>query len=117
MVQNLIRSALVHFHAIEKPDFYTKFLSLYPSPEEIKPGVLIVVGNSKFKKWACLKCPDGCGETILLSLSQSRRPRWTVVVDWLGRPTICPSIRQLDGCKSHFWLKQGTVEWCSDSRC
>lgn len=115
MLQHLIRSALVYFRAIEKPDFYTKWLSRHPSPEKIKPNVVVIVGNSKFQKWACFKCPDGCGETILLSLSQSRRPRWTVTADWMGRPTIHPSIRQLDGCKSHFWVKQGKVKWCSDS--
>ena len=34
-----------------------------------------------------------------------RRPRWTVAADWLGRPTIDPSVRKLDGLYAHFWIK------------
>ncbi len=114
-LRNAMRSLLVWFRLIPKPDFYVKFVSIHPSPEEIRSGQMIVVGDRKFKKWVCLQCPDGCGENVLLSLSQSRRPSWEVSADWLGRPTVSPSVRKLDGCKSHFWVRQGKIDWCADS--
>ncbi|WP_206431681.1 DUF6527 family protein, partial [Sphingomonas koreensis] len=37
-------------------------------------------------------------------------------LDWLCRPSITPSINQLNACGCHFWIKDGAVEWCRDSR-
>ena len=36
-------------------------------------------------------------------------------MDFLDRPTIHPSVRQLDGAYAHFWVKSGYVEWCADT--
>ncbi|MGB4950377.1 MAG: DUF6527 family protein [Rhizobiaceae bacterium] len=66
-------------------------------------------------KWACFRCPCGCGETIKLSLSKNRRPRWTAISDWLKRPAISPSVRQTNECRCHFWIRQGRIDWCKDS--
>jgi len=74
-----------------------------------------MVGTLDRWKWACLRCPGGCGEILLLSLNPTGRPRWTAAIDWLGRPTVQPSVKQLDGCRCHFWIRCGMVEWCSDS--
>lgn len=51
----------------------------------------------------------------MLSLSKSTRPRWSVTIDRLGRPTLQPSVRQVAGCYSHFWVRRGAVEWCGDT--
>jgi hypothetical protein len=86
----------------------------YPD-ETLAPGVLHVVGGKNYQKWAYLKCPCGCGAQIMLSLSTTKRPNWTVTFDWLGRPTIRPSIWQSDGCFSHFWVREGRIEWTKDT--
>lgn len=81
---------------IKKPDFVVQIVPQHPTPEQIKLGRMLIVKDSGHWKWACFQCPT-CGETILLSLSQIRRPRWKLMIDWLGRPTVYPSIRQTDG--------------------
>ncbi|WP_353620311.1 DUF6527 family protein [Mesorhizobium sp. C432A] len=86
-----------------------------PPPDALTPGVLFIVGPKRIPKWVTAQCPSGCGTSLLLSLSQSRRPRWSIALDWLGRPTLAPSVRRTDGCQCHFWLRKGTVEWCADS--
>lgn len=50
----------------------------------------------------------------MLSVSMNRRPRWRTLVDWLGRPTVEPSIRQVNECRCHFWVCCGRVVWCAD---
>jgi hypothetical protein len=50
-----------------------------------------------------------------LSLNQARHPCWAASIDRLGRPTLHPSVRQLNECKCHFWIREGTVHWCTDS--
>ncbi|MER2508151.1 MAG: DUF6527 family protein [Amaricoccus sp.] len=75
---------------------------------------MIVVRDPK-DKWACFPCPCRCGEIVKLPLGHARRPRWSVAIDKLNRPTISPSIRQTSGCLSHYWIRRGRIEWCKDS--
>lgn len=112
MWRQLVRRMLVRLRFIPSPDLVGLTMNRHPTPAELKPGVLIVVQDEDRLKWACFRCPGGCGEKLQLSLRPSRRPRWTIGVDWLLRPTIEPSINQLNHCRCHFWIKSGSVEWC-----
>lgn len=56
-------------------------------------------------------CPCGCGDVIELLLLSSMTPHWTLSVDRLRRPTLSPSVWRTTGCGSHFWLRNGRVEW------
>ncbi|MDV4146480.1 DUF6527 family protein [Shimia sp. FJ5] len=75
----------------------------------------MIIVRDGVDKWACFHCPSGCGETIKLSLSKNRMPRWTAMSDWLRRPTISPSVRQTNECRCHFWIRCGRIDWCRDS--
>lgn len=114
-LRSSIRQLLVWLRYIRKPDLFAHTVPTHPAPEDIKPGQILVVCDAKYQKWACFHCPGGCGESILLSLNQKRHPCWGVTIDWLGRPTLHPSVRQLNECRCHFWVRQGVVEWCPDS--
>ncbi|WP_420877533.1 DUF6527 family protein [Roseibium polysiphoniae] len=54
---------------------------------------------------ACLTCPDGCGRTINLSLNPTRRSRCSVVGDFWTRPTVQPSVHQINDCGCQFFDK------------
>jgi len=108
------RLILVKLGVISKPIYTSRFYITHPSDKAIKNGEIAVVRDGKLLKWCRFRCPCGCEEIILLSLGQSRSPRWQVNIDWLERPTLSPSVRRLDGCKSHFWVKGGKIDWCSD---
>lgn len=115
MWRDIARQALVAAGIIPRPDLVARVMDSHPTPGDLKPGVLVVVQDGDRAKWACLRCPGGCGEKLQLSLNLSRRPRWAVSLDWLQRPSVSPSIHQLNDCRCHFWIKGGTVEWCVDS--
>ncbi len=100
---------------LRKPDFRVRWAADMPPREDLAPGVLVVVGDKRSPKWVTMQCPSKCGTPLLLSLSQARRPRWSVSTDWWGRPTLAPSVRRTDGCRCHFWLRKGAVEWCADT--
>ena len=110
-----IRSISESMGFIRRADIVAQYVADHPNSESMRPGELYVVGNKHFQKWALFQCPCGCGDTIMLSLSAKRRPSWTVCIDWLGRPSLSPSVRQIGGCYSHFWLKQGRLKWCADT--
>lgn len=59
-----------------------------------------------------MRCPCGCGQTIELMLIREARPRWDLDVDEAGHPSLHPSVWLQRGCRSHFWLKRGRVQWC-----
>lgn len=114
-VVGIIRWGLEFLGVIPKTGHVTQFVVDHPDRESMASDRVYVVGDRAFQKWATFRCPCGCGDTIMLSLSQKRRPSWTVVSDWLGRPTLDPSVRQTGGCYSHFWLRRGSIEWCADT--
>lgn len=86
-----------------------------PSQESVKDGVIYVVGSQGYAKWAYLRCPCPQHDVIMLNLSKHRRPAWTVRVKGKNIPDIYPSIWQLDGCYSHFWIRDGKVNWAKGS--
>jgi hypothetical protein len=115
MWRDLLRQLLVNIGIIRRPDLVGRVMDRHPTPDELPPGVLVVVKDGEHLKWACFRCPGGCGEKLQLSLNPRRRPRWTVGLDWLRRPNVTPSVHQLNTCRCHFWIKRGGVEWCADS--
>ncbi len=115
MIKRLIAKTLRRLGIIQFELLARKAQS-YPSELKLNPGEIVHVVDGGIEKWACLKCPGGCGTIIPLSLSQGRRPRWEIALDWLGRPTVKPSVHQQNHCGCHFWIRQGHIEWCADGR-
>lgn len=58
-----------------------------------------------------MQCPCGCGQRIELPLLAEVKPRWNIRVDQLNRPTLSPSVWLRDGCRSHFFVKNGRIVW------
>jgi len=114
-LRTTIARTLVWLGIIDKPAFSVSSARDMPGREELNSGEIVIVGPLERPKWLTFPCPSGCGEPLLLSLNKERRPRWSIQCDWLGRPSISPSVHRTDGCRCHFWLRKGRVEWCKDS--
>lgn len=115
MWRDFVRRVLVLLRLIEAPKYRVEYWDRQPKPEQLVDGLIVVVQGETHPKWACLRCPGGCGNRLQLSLNRRRRPRWTVSRDWLSRPSIDPSILQRGACGAHFWITGGMVRWCDDS--
>jgi hypothetical protein len=100
---------------IAKPRFLARFSETTPAKDQLAETDLVIVRSGDFLKWICFRCPCGCGEKISLSLATNRRPQWRVSVDRFGMPTVSPSVWQTAGCYSHFWIRDGRVDWCPGS--
>lgn len=114
MIKRTVRWILRTLGIIPKPRFIVRHLVSHPKIHEIAEHEIVIVGDARLQKWACFKCPGGCGAKIMLSLSKSRRPCWKITQDWIDRPTISPSVWQQNECKCHFWIRDGGVKWCRD---
>lgn len=114
-VQAFLLWLLVALRLIRRPELSVALVADHPDPGAMKVGVIYVVGGAGYRKWAYFRCPADHDEIVQLSLMRERRPRWTVTTDFLGRPTIHPSVRQLEGSYAHFWVRNGRIDWCPDT--
>jgi hypothetical protein len=115
VLQEIILRVLIWLGLIRQPDYLMQLVSDHPDHAQMQPGLIYVVGGRSYQKWAYFLCPTGNGELIQLSLQAKQRPRWEIRQDFLGRPTVYPSVRQLEGSFAHFWIRSGQVVWCEDS--
>lgn len=74
-------------------------------------SVVAVVKSGGKRKWVLMRCPCGCGEDLALNLMRSHRPVWELSVNQAGQASLHPSVHATT-CGAHFWLKNGTVNWC-----
>lgn len=81
-------------------------------PDELQGNKLYVVGENGHYWLAALRCPCGCGDSIQLPMIEGQRPRWALKQESRRLPSLSPSVDRTVGCRSHFWLKQGTIRWC-----
>jgi hypothetical protein len=73
----------------------------------------LVMAREGGEDWCVgMRCPCGCGRTIELLLIREAKPRWDLTLDASGCPSLKPSVWLQGDCRSHFWLRQGRVEWC-----
>jgi len=58
-------------------------------------------------------CPCGCNRTVELHLLPEAHPHWKLTINQKGLPTLSPSVWLKDGCRSHFWIRDGKIIWCN----
>ncbi|MDW7663049.1 MAG: DUF6527 family protein [Bacillota bacterium] len=100
-------------HLFIKNRYSTVYIS--ELPDSIKEGKIYILGEGESLWEAVLLCPCGCTEILHMSLHKEGRPKW--IVKGVGKKyiTLTPSIWRKNGCRSHFFFKNGCIEWCKDS--
>lgn len=84
-------------------------------PEKPQPGKLYLVGSGEHIWCAAFVCPCGCKELVQLSLLPTSSPRWDYRLEAERNVSLFPSVRRVRGCRSHFFVKHGQIEWvCED---
>lgn len=73
----------------------------------------LVLAREDGEDWSVhLRCPCGCGKPLELLLIPEAKPHWGLAKDERGRPNLCPSVWLRTGCRSHFWVRGGNIDWC-----
>ncbi|HYT93263.1 MAG TPA: DUF6527 family protein [Gemmataceae bacterium] len=81
-------------------------------PESPAPDVFYLIGEGEYLWFVVFLCPCGCGETVQLNLLPDERPRWEVTAHEDGTISVEPSVRRVRGCRSHFFVRRGCIDWC-----
>ena len=83
-------------------------------PDQIKKGVVYLIGENDCIWCAALICPCGCGATIQLNTLADVRPQWKVTEHPNKTVSLHPSVWRQVGCRSHFFVRRGLIEWCGE---
>jgi len=93
----------------EPPPYRVAFVD--DLPERIDVQTVYLIGEGQYRWFAAMACPCGCGAAVQLSILPRGRPRWTVTQHWNGTVSLKPSIWRNVGCRSHYFVRRGRVEW------
>ena len=83
-------------------------------PEVLDPLAVYVLGEGDYRWFVAMICPCGCRSTLQMSLLADAKPRWKLTEHDDGTITLYPSVWRTVGCRRHFFLRRGCIEWCSD---
>lgn len=73
----------------------------------------LILARDDGEDWCVgMRCPCGCGDVLELLVVAEAKPRWDIVIDRAGKPSLSPSVWRKTGCHAHFWLSKGRVRWC-----
>lgn len=85
-------------------------------PVRLPPrGLLLLRDNGE--DWSvAMRCPCGCGQKVELALIPEAKPRWKLALEADKSPTLSPSVWIREGCRSHYFVRRGKVEWIEYDR-
>ena len=81
-------------------------------PDDLAHSTLYIAGAAPNMWAAAMLCPCGCKNVIQLNLLTQAKPCWKLTLHEDGSASLTPSVWRSKGCRSHFWLRRGRVEWC-----
>jgi hypothetical protein len=81
-------------------------------PKRLSSHTVYIVGVQGHEWLAEMVCPCGCSEALFLNLLREELPNWQWRVNTEGAVTLNPSVRRKIGCRSHFFLREGFIQWC-----
>lgn len=80
-------------------------------PDRLKAKTVYVIGTRESPWQVAFICPCGCKSVIELFTNRQTRPRWDIRFE-KKTVTLYPSVHRTAGCKAHFFLTSGKVNWC-----
>ncbi|HUQ70945.1 MAG TPA: DUF6527 family protein, partial [Planctomycetaceae bacterium] len=84
-------------------------------PDVLDPKDVYVLGEAQHRWFVAMICPCGCKETLQMSLLKDAKPKWSLIEHNDGTISLQPSIWRKIGCRSHFFLRHGLIQWCRES--
>lgn len=84
-------------------------------PDVLDPKDVYVLGEGQNLWFVAMMCPCGCKETLQMSLLNDAKPKWSLIQHSDSTISLQPSVWRKIGCRSHFFLRHGLIQWCPES--
>lgn len=72
---------------------------------------IFIVKDGNLPELLAFKCPCGCEADIFLNLLNDASPLWNYNFAKNGNINVYPSVWRKIGCKSHFFIRNGKIDW------
>ena len=92
-----------------KPDYSFEFVE--ELPEKIKGKRIYICTHAEYPWQINFLCPCGCNVLLYLNLLEEVRPCWSFKISKKKKISLHPSINRKTDCRSHFFVRQGKIEW------
>jgi len=83
-------------------------------PNRVISKKVYLIGEENSIWYALFNCPCGCNEKIYTKFIEGSKPRWSYELHDDKTISLFPSIWRNKGCKSHFFIERGRVDWCGE---
>lgn len=85
---------------LDVPDQLTAHTAVLVQPQRMPP------------QWLAFDCPCPQGHRLLVNLSFTRSPAWTLTLGQHGEVSLAPSVDSHSPAgRCHFWLQDGRIVW------
>lgn len=81
-------------------------------PRVLNAHTVYVVQDEDVLWQVSFVCPCGCNEILHMNLISDEHPYWRITEHSDSTISLSPSVWRQKGCRSHFWLRHGKIEWC-----
>ena len=92
-----------------------RYLKAEELPDSLDADVIYLIGENTYLWSAAMICPCGCRETLHMNLLENVKPNWSVTTHADATLTLHPSIWRKVGCRSHFIIRKGYIDWCKNT--
>jgi Family of unknown function (DUF6527) len=109
------KKIFLSFIDLFKPNKNKTYRTVYVEelPDIVEIEKIYILGEGQYLWSAAMKCPCNCKNVLQMSLHQDGTPRWNLTIHDNGTVSLYPSIWRKVGCKSHFFFKEGKIQWCN----
>lgn len=108
-ISQFINWLFLPFRDFSKSSYHVEFVE---DPKDNHKRKVVYIVGSKLHPWrAEFLCPCGCKEVIILPVDEATKPRWDFTMNDKKECTLSPSVWRTRGCKSHFFLRSGKIQW------
>jgi hypothetical protein len=94
-----------------RPNYTYEFVT--ELPEKFKERQIYICEHEGFAWQLNFLCPCGCKVLLYVNLLEDSKPYWRFCINKKGQISISPSLHRKVGCKSHFFVRNGKIEWAS----
>jgi hypothetical protein len=81
------------------------------TPDTINEKTIFIVQDGNLPELLVFECPCGCKASVILNLLPDATPKWSYSISKKGIIDVYPSIWRKVGCKSHFFVRQSSIDW------
>jgi hypothetical protein len=83
-------------------------------PTVMERNMVYIFNNVGYHWQLTMLCPCGCGDVLYANLIPDHYPNWVYRIDRRDLISVYPSFHRKDRCRSHFFIRNGRIDWIND---